>query len=215
MPTLQVLTTKDAIAERLWSLRPRDSDFRRVDVAEPALALPVVQSLPAWRRLLAAAVAEPTLWEVVLHVWQDDAQARALACFVREPFPPSLPIPELPTSWLDDIQELALGMPGEPVAHGLFPSRLTKLARLLLARAGIYPAEPVLAAARHAYDAGRSHPRGTYHAHDAVACAVVHPDIDALALLEAYARHTRAMRGWRSRRKTHRLLAWVRRGGHL
>lgn len=215
MPEFQLLTTPDAIAERLWSLRPRDSDFRRVEVATAPLAIPVVRSLPLWRQLLAASVAGPMLWAAVQAAWAHDAGAGALARFVREPFLPSRPIPDLPASWLGDVQALALGAPGAPVAHGLFPSRITKLARLLLSYDGVYPAELVRNAATAAYGPERSHWRRSYHAHDAVACAVVHPSLDARALLEDYAHHTRTMRGWRSRRKTHRLLAWAKRAGYL
>jgi hypothetical protein len=181
-----------------------------VEVVTPALAFPMVRSLPGWRFLLAASLAGPNLWKAMQRVWENDPHALALVWFVREPFLPSRPIPALPEPWLSDIQALALGAPGEPVAHGLFPSRITKLARLILAHAGSYPAELVLSAGRAAY--GRD---GSYHAHDAVACAVVHPELDARALLEAYANHTRVTRGWRSRRKTHRLLVWAQRAGYL
>lgn len=215
MPEIQLLTTQAAIAECLGSLRPRDGNFRVVEVADAAVALPIVSSLPPWRQLLVASLAGPSLWAGMQAAWAHDAAVSALAWFFREPYLPARPIPALPAAWLEAVQALALGAPGEPVAHGLFPSRVTKLARLLLARAGSYPAELVLDAARAAYGPERSHYRGSYHAHDAVACAVVHPQLDARALLAEYAGHTRVMRGWRSRRKTHRLLAWARAAGYL
>ncbi|GAA5045341.1 hypothetical protein GCM10023259_018120 [Thermocatellispora tengchongensis] len=56
----------------------------------------------------------------------------------------------------------------------LDPSTPSKLARLALARAGEPSAEEVRAAASSAYDRYRP-----YHAHDAIACALVHPGLDA------------------------------------
>jgi len=125
-----------------------------------------------------------------------------LADYVRGGFPPVDPIPSIPSGYLEAVQELALGGPGDPVASGLFPSPATKLARLVLASEREYPADVVRRAAEHAYDSGRP-----YFAHDAFACALVHPEVDAGDLAERYG----SLKG----RKIHRLLAWARRTGYL
>ncbi|MFD0579378.1 hypothetical protein [Dactylosporangium darangshiense] len=105
----------------------------------------------------------------------------------------------MPAELLPAVREIALGEPGDPVRHGLFPSYPTKLARLALAAQGEYDAAVVLAAAERAYEPGRP-----YHAHDALACALVHPGIGAgerAGLVERYAGHGRNRRGWRSRKR--------------
>jgi hypothetical protein len=90
-----------------------------------------------------------------------------------------------------------------------------KLTRLALARSGAYPAEAVLAAAHTAYGPDCSYHAGSYHAHDALPCALVHPDIDATVLTIGYGQHTAGQRGHRSRAKIHRILAWTQRTGYL
>jgi hypothetical protein len=65
-------------------------------------------------------------------------------------------------------------------------------------------------AAENAYDNRRP-----YYAHDAFACALVHPEVDATDLAERYASFNRRQKGHRARRKIHGLLAWARRNGYL
>ncbi|WP_436532038.1 HEAT repeat domain-containing protein [Actinoplanes sp. HUAS TT8] len=125
-------------------------------------------------------------------------------------FPPESPVPPVPAEDLPAVRLAARGEPGDPVRPGLFPRPAVKLARLALAQAGDYPADSVRKAAETAYDRGRP-----YRAHDALACALVHPEVDATDLALSYGRQRQGERGWRSRRKTHQVLAWARRYGYL
>ncbi len=193
------------LSRALADLRPRDTGFWTLDVADATAAWAVVRELPLDRLVLAGVAAGPGLLRLVRSALGYDPGAQDLLTYLRGPFPPAGDVPPVPPRLLATAEGLALGVPGEPVAHGLFPSTVTKLARLALARQRRYPADPVLRAARAAFD-------GPYHAHDAIACALVHPDVDAAELVWAL---TRRGRGWRSRRKTARVLAWARRHGHL
>jgi hypothetical protein len=67
-----------------------------------------------------------------------------------------------------------------------------------------------LQAAQRAYHSSRA-----YHAHDALACALVDLRIDAGPLLRAYLGDTARQRGWRSRRKTWALARWAQQYGYL
>jgi hypothetical protein len=133
-----------------------------------------------------------------------------LADYFRGDFPPVNPIPGIPHGYSEAVRELALGGPGDPVAYGLFPSPSTKLARLLLARERGYPAGELRHVAEHAHDRGRP-----YYAHDAFACALVHPEVDATDLAERYGSFNRNQMGHRARHKIHEVLAWARRSGYL
>ncbi|GAB3855468.1 hypothetical protein ACFPIJ_59720 [Dactylosporangium cerinum] len=193
------------VEQGLAGLRPRDTGFWTVDVAEPGAAWAVVRELPLDRLVLAGVAAGPGLLELVRAALGYDPGAQEFLTYLRGWFPPAGDVPPVPARLLDAVRGLALGAPGEPVAHGLFPSTVTKLSRLALARHRVYPAGVVLEAARRAYS-------GPYDAHEALACALVHPDVDTDALVW---QHTRRGRGWRSRRKTNRVLAWGRRHGYL
>jgi hypothetical protein len=199
-----MLSDPAEIAGRLAVLRPRDCVYFCYEVTDAVAAVAALSALPASQRLLAGVAAGPVLWSAVRAVWGDDAVAQALMDYLRGPFPPPRGVPVFPAEWWDPLRDIALGQPGDPVAHGVFPSTPTKLARLALARCGAYPAAAVLRAADRAYARDRR-----YHAHDAVACALVHPDLDPTGLVDNLS--GRQERGWRSRRKTHRLLAWARR----
>ncbi len=143
-----------------------------------------------------------------------------------ETFPPSSLWPIITAAdrqWLEWLEREACGAPGSLVWPGLFPRLHQKLARLLLAFAGHYDPRVVLSAARDAYAPDRGaflpqKPRETrrYHAHDAFACALVHPGISiderhALAL-ETIAPSSR---GQRSRRKTWAILRFAFSNGFL
>lgn len=203
------------LAAALAGLRPRDTGFWTLDVAEPerepelvaelVAAWAVVRGLSPDRLVLAGVAAGPGLLGLVRTALGHDPGAQEFLTYLRGPFPPPGDVPPVPQRLLGTVEGLALGVPGEPVAHGLFPSTVTKLARLALARQRRYPADVVLRSARRAYD-------GPYHAHDALACALVHPDVDTGALVWE---HRRRGRGRRSRRKTARVLAWARRHGYL
>jgi hypothetical protein len=195
------------LAEVVRRLRPRDTDFYRLDVAERDVdaAWAVVRELPLDRLVLAGVRAGPALERLVRAALGYDPAAQAFLSYLQGAFLPPGDVPPVPLRLLATTRGLALGLPGDPVAHGLFPCGVTKLARLALARQRDYPAEAVRAAAVAAFD-------GPYHRHDAFACAVVHPDVDTDALVW---QHSRRGRGHRSRRKTARILAWGRRHGYL
>jgi hypothetical protein len=210
-----VLLSDHDVESYLRRLRPRDADFVEYDVADPAQAVPALARLSPYQRLVGAAAAGPALLSALRASFGYDPPAWGVVEYLRGPFPPDVSIPAVPPDLLDAVRQLALGAPGDPVHHGLFPSRATKLARLCLARWGEYPAGTVRLAARGAYGPDRSHRNRSYHAHDALASALAHPGVDADDLAERYARHGARDRGWRSRRKTHAVLAWARRHGHL
>ena len=198
-----LLATVDDAARHLPRLRPRDCVFRVCEIPAGLDVDAVLEALAPAARLLVRVAAGPRLRAAVLRCLGDDP----LAAFLGDRFPPRRPLPE---RCPEELHEIALGSPGEPVAHGLFPSVPTKLARLVLARSGAYPADAVRAAAEGAYDRGRP-----YHAHDALACALAHPGVDAADLAARFGAHTGRDRGWRSRHKTHEVIRWaVREGFH-
>lgn len=137
----------------------------------------------------------------------------ALERFLAAPFPPDVPLPspELCVSYRHELAAEAQGLPGDPIRPGLFPRPRVKNARLLLALAGdVWPSR-ALARARAAYD-----PERAYHAHDAVACALVEPRLPR-EVKESLIRHlgseTSRTRGWRSRRKTWAIWRWAAANG--
>ncbi len=220
-----LLASGPEVHMRLSRLRPRDCDFVTYEVAVPADATvapgrpevaDVLANLPVAQRLLAGVAAGPVLGHAIEATFAPGGSTTAgeIIGYLAEPFPPRLPVPVLAPPWLDPVRALALGYPGEPVAHGLFPSTPTKLARLALAFAGDYAATVVRAAAECAYGPDRNHRNGLYHAHDAFACALVHPGVDATELVARYGGQNSRQRGWRSRHKTHQLITWARANGY-
>lgn len=199
-----------AALARLAHLRPRDADYVRLEIRDPTVWRAALDGRTPAALLLASAAAGPTLAAELARRLGDEPIAATLCQLLGGPFPPDLPLKEVGPPWLERLEPLALGRPGDPVDHGLFPSRATKLARLSLAAAGAYPTDAVLDAARLAYAAARP-----YHAHDAVACAVVCAGAPAIDVLLQHLGDTRRRRGWRSRRKTHELHRWARRFGYL
>ncbi|PCC68610.1 hypothetical protein SAMN02745121_05284 [Nannocystis exedens] len=195
---------------RIATLRPRDADFHVLEVDPGSQWGALLRLVPPTQCLLAAAAAGPNLERELAARLGGDATARALCQLLAGPFLPAHPLCPLDEAWRARLRPLALGRPGDPVDHGLFPSRASKLARLLLAAAGDYPADAVLLAARDAY--ARERP---YHGHDALACALVCAGAPARALLRERLRDTRAHRGWRSRKQTHALGRWARRFGYM
>jgi hypothetical protein len=195
---------------RLVTLRPRDADFVVLEVDPGAVGSSLLRLFSPQTCLLAAAAAGPNLQRALAVRLGDDATSWALCQLLAGPFPPARPLCPLDATWRERLRPLALGRPGDPVEHGLFPARATKLARLLLAAGGDYPADEVLLAAREAYARGRP-----YHAHEALACALVCAGAPARALVRERLRDTKAVRGWRSRRQTHALGRWARDFGYL
>lgn len=200
----------DAAIAALADLRPRDADYIVLEVREGERWRQHLARLSLEQSLIAAAAAGPNLGRELARRLGDDAVAVALCELLAGPYPPGRALVRVDPARLAWLRPLALGAPGDRVEHGLFPSRATKLARLLLAAAGDYPADHVLAAARAAF--ARDRP---YHAHDAIACALVCAGAPARELMRELLRHTGRDRGRRSRRKTHELARWARAFGDL
>ncbi|GAB3661929.1 hypothetical protein GCM10027589_24550 [Actinocorallia lasiicapitis] len=212
---LIVLSDADQINATLSTLTPRTCDFVVYEVADPAIALAPVRSLAPAQRLIAGAAAGRLLGSVIRAGGGYHPAEWSIIEYLRGGFPPPGAIPEVPADLIDAVFDIAQGSPGDPVAFGLFPSTLTKLARLALCRQGAYPAERVRRSAREAYGPDRHHTNRSYHAHDALAGALVHPGIDTLAFSEWFARQPPVHRGRRSRRKSSRILGWARAHGYL
>jgi hypothetical protein len=194
----------------LTRLRPRDADFVRVDSADLLATRQLVARLTPEQCLVASAATGPLVWRALVEQLGEDDDTVAVCELLRGSFPPMIALPRLGGVWLNRLRPIAQGQPGDPVIHGLFPGRLTKLARLALAHAGAYSEAVVWQAAEQAYH--RSRP---YHAHDALACVIVDRRLDAGPLLRAYLGNTSRQRGWRSRRKTWALARWAQRYGYL
>ncbi|UQA60196.1 hypothetical protein [Polyangium aurulentum] len=150
----------------------------------------------------------------------------AIESFVQhEPFPPRNPLPRCTPADLSWLSRAAQGAPGAVVWPGLFPRTPAKLARLLLAAHGHFDPATVLGAALAAYGSdrgkfmpGRPREHRSYHAHDALACALVHPGISQeqrLALVEKHLRDTQSSTGERSRRKSWGIVRWAAGQGFL
>ncbi|WP_224243198.1 hypothetical protein [Hyalangium gracile] len=122
------------------------------------------------------------------------------------PFPPDT----LPGALSDDARaecvRRAKGKPGQTVEPGLFPRAEAKVARLLLAAAGYWEPNELLALAYACDSSERSHFKKSYHAHDAFACALVHPRIspeERARLITVVLAPDKSLRvGWRSRKST-------------
>lgn len=165
----------------------------------------------------------PTRHQVILNRHPESIPTGTRLFISSETFPPHSLWPILTPADLQWLKREACGAPGSLVWPGLFPHLHQKLARLLLASAGHYDPRIVLSAARDAYAPDRGaflpqKPRETRrcHAHDAFACALVHPGISiderhALAL-ETIAPSSR---GQRSRRKTWAILRFAFSNGFL
>lgn len=166
---MDLLLDESALA-KIPSLRPRDCDYIALDVTSSRGLFTYLAHLSPVACLLGASVSGPELRDALIERLGGDAETRACCMVLAGAWLPEGRVPEVGeplTAWLT---ELSLGLPGDEVAYGKTPSRVTKLARLLLARAGVYPRKRLVEAARHAYD-------GAYNAHDAVAALFVsHPD---------------------------------------
>ncbi len=202
-------------------MRPRDVEFDgayylaaldRMSVADPWRLSVVLRDVAEANLLCVARLPRPDLRTAVHAAFDSTDEAWVVLSYSAGDFPPSVDIPTPDDPRLrTGLIALAEGLPGDTVAHGLFPSPLTKLARLCLASIGHYPPTEVLDTARHAYDRDRP-----YCAHDAVACALVHPRIPATERA-ALIRHLSALtsdgqtaRGWRVRKKFWRIVRWAR-----
>jgi hypothetical protein len=204
------LTSAEEVARLLPRLSHRTGRLMTLDILFPEFAVDVLRELSRHQLLVVAAAAGPGLFEALRTAVGYQTGLWTLTDYVGSDFPPAGPIPSIPDGYEEAVQQLALGGPGDRVAFGLFPSPCTKLARLLLAAERRYPADVVRPAAERAYDRNRP-----YYAHDAFACALVHPEVDAADLAERYGSFTRHQKGHRARHKIHQLLAWARRTGYL
>lgn len=161
--------------------------------------------------------------EFVLNAHLESVPTGARLFLSSETFPPTSLWPILAPEDRQWLEREARGVPGSLVWPGLFPRLHQKLARLLLANAGHYDPRVVLSAARDAYASDRGaflpqKPREArrYHAHDAFACALVHPGI-SMEERQVLAVETLALssRGSRSRRKTWAILRFACANGFL
>jgi hypothetical protein len=194
----------------LARLRPRDTDFRRFESESHKLVHQLVAELSIEQCLVLSAAAGALLWQAIVERLGGERTAQEVCAVLRGAYLPTLALPLLNHTWIEYLRPLALGAPGDPVAHGLMPCRATKLARLMLAHAKTYDTAALWSAAEQAY--ARSRP---YHAHDALACALVDQRLYAEPLLRRYLSHTARQRGWRSRRKTWAIARWAERQGYL
>lgn len=146
----------------------------------------------------------------------------SIASFLQaSPFPPVGALPAVSADDVAGLRAAARGEPGQTVWPGLFPRPPVKLARLLLAARGEFDAATLREVAVGRY--GGDRPRAArearrYDAHDAFACALVHPDLDAdarAALVAAVLPLTPGRRGWRSRRKSWAIVRWAAGAGYI
>ncbi len=139
------------------------------------------------------------------------------AFLLSEPFPPSSALPVVTDACLPTLHRFAQGKPGQVVWPGLFPRAQVKLARLLLASVGQFDPAELLTVASSQYGGDLpivSKATRRYDAHDAFACALVHPAVSAearAALVTEVLLHrgARRHRGWRSRRKSFAVARWA------
>ncbi|WP_224243219.1 DUF7674 family protein [Hyalangium gracile] len=129
------------------------------------------------------------------------------------PFPPDTLPGELSDDERAECVRRAKGKPGQTVEPGLFPRAEAKVARLLLAAAGYWEPNELLALAYACDSSERSHFKKSYHAHDAFACALVHPRIspeERARLITVVLAPDKSLRvGWRSRKKSWALARWA------
>lgn len=145
-----------------------------------------------------------------------------LANFLQHsPFPPRGALPVVTDSDLAGLHAVARGAPGDLVWPGLFPRPPAKLARLLLAARGHFDPASLTRLAQTQY--GGDRPRQArsvrrYDAHDALACALVHPGVPAVAraaLVSTLLYSPDRRRGWRSRQKSWVIVRWAVQVGYV
>ncbi len=136
-------------------------------------------------------------------------------------FPPTGPLPQVGDADVPVLAAAAHGAPGQTVWPGLFPRRAAKLARLLLSSRGHFDPAAIRVTATTQYGGDTTHgPRDSrrYDAHDALACALVHPAIAAaerVALVVAVLPLQRGRRGGRSRQKSWAIVRWAVQQGYV
>ncbi len=200
------LLLDEAALAKLPSLRPRDCDYVALDVTFGWGLFAYLATVSPVACLLGASVAGPELREGLVRRLGGDHEANAACAFLSGSWLPEGPVPHVGEPLVSWLEEIALGFPGEPVVHGKTPSRVTKLARLLRAKAGAYPRKRILEAARNAYE-------GEYNAHDAVACAFVAYPGEALRVAgELVASRTKSSS---IRKQTAEVVMWARRAGYV
>jgi len=177
-----------------------------LDVTAPRGLFLFLATLSPVACLLGASVAGPDLRDALVARLGGSPEVGALCTFLGGAWLPEGAVPEVGEPLSGWLGEIALGLPGEPVVHGKTPSRVTKLARLVLARSGMYPRRRLLEQARAAYD-------GPYNAHDAVAALfVAYPDE---ALRVAGALVASRQKSSSIRKQTAEVVRWAARAGYV
>ncbi len=199
------LLLDESALRKLSTLRPRDCDYIALDITSSRALFTYLAHVSPVACLLGASVSGPELRLALVARLGGDPEVGACCNILAGGWLPEGAVPEVGepvTGWLSEI---ALGAPGDPVAYGKTPPRVTKLARLLLARAGAYPRRRLLDAARHAYD-------GPYNAHDAVAALfVTAPDVALRVAGELVASRAKSTS---IRRHTADVVRWAIRAGY-
>ena len=158
----------------LEELRPRDADYWTVEVGEPGAAWAVVRELSLDRLILAGVAAGPGLLALVRAALGHDPGAQEFLTYLRVGFLRWGTCRRCRggcSGWCGGWRSVGRGA-GRARAvsghrHETCPARACP--------AGVVPGRRGAGAARGAYD-------GPCHAHEAVACALVHPEVGAEAL---------------------------------
>src|SRR5262245_47311892 len=119
----------------LLSLRARDADFCFLEPTPDAVTMPGLSALSTRQLLVLSAASGRNLFGAIVELLQCSPEAPLVCRILAGPFPPDEDLPGRLAALVEPMAELAMGLPGAVVEHGLFPSRPTKLARLLLAKA--------------------------------------------------------------------------------
>lgn len=169
-------------------------------------------------------LSEHTVQEVLrsLRV-ENHEELQEIVHFLRQSFPTNQPIPTIrDPRLLEAVASFASGSPGNevtlpPPQYYLRytvdrPGDPIKQARVLLCAQGYYPKQMVLDAAFHAYDLEK-----TYRAHEAVAGALVHPEVSPTEKIELVEqlrandlKHTLCRHPTNFRQQANRLFRWAR-----
>ena len=177
-----------------------------LDVTAPRGLFTYLATVSPVACLLGASVAGPDLREALVERLGGSPDVHACCTLLGGAWLPVGALPEVGEPLVGWLHEIALGAPGDPVVHGKTPSRVTKLARLVLARAGAYPRKRLLEVARRAYD-------GPYNAHDAVAALfVAYPDEALRVAGELVASRQKSSS---IRKHTAEVVRWAARAGYV
>lgn len=187
---------------KIWQIRPRDTNFILIDISKKLYSI-LNRYISLKTKILISACATSRFFNII-KLFSSDEEIKIFT-FFREDFPPKKRLFNIINKKeIAEIQLVAMGGPGDAVRHGLIPARVSKLARLLLAYSGYYPGPLLYQKALHAYDRDVS-----YHAHEAVACALAYPPSRFSTEMIHFLNHAGNKRGGRSRRKTWKIARWA------